>query len=295
MSIAAIVVTYNRKELLLECVESLRAQTCKDLDILIVDNASTDGTKEALSELIDEGIVLYENTGANLGGAGGFEYGVRKAVEAGYDYLWIMDDDSIPYPAALEELVKAAERVPGFGWLSSTVLWKDGTLCSMNIQRDQKLRPLQPAGGQDLIPAGGATFVSLFFPASVVRAEGLPIGAFFIWADDLEYTRRISLKYPCYVVPASVVLHKCATNNGSNISTDEESKIPRYRYAYRNEVVLYRREGIRGFLHVLMRTPLHIMRVLRYSKSKKLARIRVILGATAAGLRFRPEVKYPQA
>ena len=291
--IAAVVVTYNRKDLLLECIASLRDQTYRDLAILIVDNASTDGTKDALSPLIEDGAIFYENTGANLGGAGGFEYGVRKAVEAGYEYLWIMDDDSIPEKTALEELVKAADVLDVFGWLSSKVLWKDGTLCRMNIQRDLSLKTMKKIEGEDLIPAGGATFVSLFFPSEIVRREGLPIAEFFIWSDDLEYTRRISLKYHCYIVPSSVVLHKCATNNGSNISTDEESKIPRYRYAYRNEVVLYRREGFRGFMHVLLRTPLHIYRVLRFSKTRKLARIRVILGATFAGLRFRPEIHFP--
>ena len=101
---AAVVVTYNRIELLKECVTHLRAQTAP-ADILIIDNASTDGTGEFFAKA-QEG-VLYFNTGANLGGAGGFNYGMRKAVELGYEFVWVMDDDTLPEPTAHEKLLEA--------------------------------------------------------------------------------------------------------------------------------------------------------------------------------------------
>ena len=91
-SVAAVVVTYNRKDLLLQCIEHLRAQvierahatglpceTSDELAILVIDNASTDGTREALADLVECGAVDYRNTGSNLGGAGGFNYGMRAA------------------------------------------------------------------------------------------------------------------------------------------------------------------------------------------------------------------------
>ena len=106
--VTAVVVTWNRKALLLECLDCLRRQTAR-ADVLVVDNASTDGTGEALLPLIEAGRIAYANTGENLGGAGGFQYGIRRAVEAGYDYVWIMDDDSMPEPTALEALMSAAE------------------------------------------------------------------------------------------------------------------------------------------------------------------------------------------
>ena len=65
--IAAVVVTYNRKALLLENIESLLSQTVSDLlDIVIVDNASTDGTKEALGKYVSNENIIYKNTGATL-------------------------------------------------------------------------------------------------------------------------------------------------------------------------------------------------------------------------------------
>lgn len=92
---AEVIVTYNRKKLLKENIEALLNQTFKDHDILIVDNNSNDGTKEMVAEIQDKRIKYY-NTGKNLGGAGGFAFGLRKAIELGYLYAWIMDDDSIP-------------------------------------------------------------------------------------------------------------------------------------------------------------------------------------------------------
>ena len=289
--VTAVVVTWNRRVLLLECLEHLFAQTWRGLDVLVVDNASTDGTAEALAPFIESEQIHYLNPGENLGGAGGFQLGIRRAVEAGSEYVWVMDDDAMPEPTALEALMRAGERLGAFGWLSGRTLWTDGSLCRMNVQRDPRMGNLADFSGE-AIPSGAATFVSLLVPAQIVREVGLPIREFFIWADDLEYTRRISRNHPCYVIPASVTVHKCATNNGGNISTDEEARIGRYRLAYRNEVYLYRREGARGVLRLMLRTPLHVLRVLAKSKTRRWARIRTILGGTVDGLSFHPVIEY---
>ncbi len=293
--VVAVVVTYNRRALLGECVAHLLRQTAADLlTILVVDNASTDGTARSLAPLIDAGKVLYVNTGANLGGAGGFQFGVRHAMALDCDCLWLMDDDSMPEPTALEALLKAAEETGDFGYLSGMALWTDGSLCRMNVQRDLRMKNITDFSSPR-IPSAAATFVSLLVPARVVRQVGLPIGEFFIWADDLEYTRRISRRLPCWVIPGSVTVHRCETNNGGNIATDVPERIPRYRFAYRNEVYLYRREGLRGALHLLARTPAHILRVLLKSKDHRWERIRTILGGTLEGLTFKPRIEYVES
>ena len=81
MKIAAVVVTFNRKEYLVKNIEALLAQVNAPMDILIIDNASTDGTEETIRHYMDAGQILYENTGENLGGAGGFNFGIRRAYE----------------------------------------------------------------------------------------------------------------------------------------------------------------------------------------------------------------------
>ena len=127
-SVAAVVVTYNRLPLLRQCLAALAAQTAQDLTIFLVDNASTDGTAEAVAEMALPNLV-YRNTGKNLGGAGGFAYGVREAALAGYDALWLMDDDTLPTPTALEAFLQADRNLQGqYGWLSSRALAPDGIL-----------------------------------------------------------------------------------------------------------------------------------------------------------------------
>lgn len=291
--VAAVVVTYNRKQLLRENIECLLAQSSKDcLDVLIIDNASTDNTREYISEFIDEGKVKYYNTGANLGGAGGFHYGIKLAAENEYDYVWIMDDDCMPTETALSELLRADEKLGGnYGFLSSKTLWCDNDICKMNIQRRTLTKKVNDFSSES-VPIVMASFVSLFIPVGVIKEVGLPIKEFFIWSDDLEYTRRISYKYKCYLCNLSVVIHKSDANNGSNIAVDSIERLERYKLSYRNEVYIFRREGIVGFFYQTLRLFLHIFRILFKSKDNKSKRIKCVLEGTKNGFSFKPEIEY---
>lgn len=290
-NIAAIVVTYNRKKLLKECIESLLNQTV-GLDILVIDNNSTDGTAELIKKYTNLGNFLYFNTGKNLGGAGGFQYGMRKAVELNYEYIWIMDDDCIPTSNALEEFVIAKNKLKdNFGYLSSKALWTDGSLCTMNVQRETLTKSLK-SYKKNIIPVTLASFVSLFVPVRVIREVGLPIKEFFIWTDDWEYTRRISKKYNCYVVTKSVVIHKCKSNVGANIATDSIERIPRYKYLYRNDVYFYRKEGFKGLAYEVVRLSDHMLRVLFKAKDNKYERLGMIWKGTVSGFSFNPSIEF---
>lgn len=121
--VAAVVVTYNRAEMLRQCLMSLQKQTMP-CDILVVDNASTDDTQALVQRAAQhDASIFYRNTGENLGGAGGFNFGMRWAVEAGYAFVWVMDDDCFPEPVALEKLLDAfAGRV----WLAEQCGALDG-------------------------------------------------------------------------------------------------------------------------------------------------------------------------
>ena len=288
---AAVVVTYNRIEMLKQCLEHIKKQTVP-VDIIVVDNASTDGT----SDLFDENTegLLYFNTGANLGGAGGFNYGMRKACEIGYEFIWVMDDDTLPELTAHEKLLEADEKLSGnYGWLSSLALWKDGTECKMNRQ---KIKPkafeflhfLQ----YGIISAEQATFVSLFLKTETVKEYGLPIKEFFIWGDDIEYTRRISVinNQPCFLVGSSVVVHAMVNNNGSRISEDEPERLERYRLAFRNEAFFYRKEG--RLLYYLAKCCKHILLIVFKSKNYRVKRLKVVVSSIIRGLFFNPGIEY---
>ena len=287
--IVAIVVTYNRKNLLLECVDALNKQENVSCDIIIVDNNSTDGTQSAIKDLNIENI-NYFNTGENLGGAGGFNFGMRKAVELGYEYAWLMDDDCIPSKTALLELKKANEKYKNLGFLSSKVIWKDNTICVMNVQRQTMYKNINYNNDIDT-KILMASFVSCFIPVKIILEVGLPIKDFFVWTDDWEYTRRITKKYNAFYIPKSIVIHKTEFNIGANIVNTKKDRINRFFYLYRNEVYLYRREFIVGWLYIFIRVFYHLAKIIFMAKDNKLKRIYQLFKGTLIGLFFYPKIE----
>ncbi len=289
--IAAVVVTYNRKKLLMKNIQALLAQTCKNvLDILIIDNASTDGTYEAIESLIESKKILYFNTHKNLGGAGGFNFGMIKAAELNYKYMWIMDDDTIPTPTALEALLNVDSKLKGdYGFLSSKVLWKDNSICKMNIQKITKWRRI--VNFKHITDIQYASFVSLFVPTKVVREVGLPYKEFFIWSDDWEYTRRISKRFICKYVPNSIVNHWSKSNVGADIVDAPVDRIDRFKYLFRNDVVLYRLDGLEGKVYLNLRIVKYIVKILLKGEHKR-QKLSIMFSALKEGKKFYPKIDY---
>lgn len=292
--VAAVVVTYNRLPLLQKCIEHLRGQTIP-CDILVVNNASTDGTTSWLAAEQAADHLLTYDTGKNLGGAAGFNYGMRWAVEAGYTYLWVMDDDCLPEPHALEKLMEADKMLGGdYGWLSSRCFWKDGSECRMNLQKLKKsFIAYDPLVKHGLAQAKQATFVSLFLRTETVKQFGLPISEFFIWGDDIEYTRRIAVrgKRPSFVVGQSRVIHAMRDNNGSSIALDTAERIDRYRYAFRNEAYTYRQEGVGGILYYFAKCGLNFCRIMVLAPDHKGKRLQVLFTSMVKGIQFKPKTE----
>lgn len=285
--VCAVVVTYNRLNDLQQCVDALRNQTLA-CDILIINNSSTDGTGEWLSAMAGTGLEAV-SLRENSGGAGGFNKGIRKAAENGYDYVWVMDDDCLPEKDALSRMMEADRELKGsYGWLSSFCLWTDHTPCRMNVQRVTPYQDLK-FDDRNLQPVQMASFVSLLIPAQSVRRFGLPIADFFIWGDDWEYTRRISREMPCYFVKDSRVIHAMKSNTVVSIDEDDENRLPRYRYSYRNDVYLYRREGLMGWIWLFGKNIWHSLKSIRRGHPD---RLRVIWGGFRAGLSFSPVIEF---
>ena len=293
-NIAAVIVTYNRKTLLEECIHSLLSQTVP-CDIMVINNASTDGTDELMASFESEPRVIHMRQSENLGGAGGFSVGTKLAYQAGYEYIWLMDDDCIPQQDALEMFLAAGEKLGGnYGFLSSKVLYTDGSLCFTNIQR-YPMRKLVTDFDSELVPITYGTFVSMFFKREIVKELGIPIKEFFIWSDDLEYCGRISIaaKYPCYLCNRSVVYHKTKGNNGINIAIEAPERLPRFKYIYRNDVYVFRRHGLKGWCFLFVRMLYHIYKILRYSDGHKLEKIGMVVKGNIDGLTFNPEIEFP--
>jgi len=237
---AAVVITYNRKALLLECLAALKAQTVAPARIYVWDNASTDGTEAALADAghaADPAITIIRSA-KNLGGAGGFHHAMRRAHADGHRWLWLMDDDTIPAPDALERLLEGLAIHEGGDppvWIAcSRVRWTDGQAHLMNLvgpktgfDRDF----LYDAAAAGHISIRTCSFVSCLVHRDALTTCGLPIAEYFIWNDDVEFTARILRDHRGICVPASEVVHKTRTNYGTLQAPPE-----RFRYHVRNQL-----------------------------------------------------------
>lgn len=211
--IAAVVVTYNRREPLKGCLEALLHQDRPLDEILVIDNASTDNTPEMLKEKYD-GRITYVRLEENMGGAGGFYEGIRRAYEKGYDWIWVMDDDLEPEPDALSALVASpAFTDSSVGLLGSLIL--DSKLDPqlwMYCQFNRTFAPCTVVTKDDLqsplLPIQGGSFLGLMIRREAIASVGLPLKDFFIYWDDTEYTYRISRRFKTFLVPPSKVVHK---------------------------------------------------------------------------------------
>lgn len=290
IKLLALIITYNRLPLLKECIQAVLGQTWNPFGILVIDNHSTDGTWEYLKTLEGKDGISFLRLEQNTGGSGGFHIGIREALRRGYSHIWLMDDDTVPDIHAAERLLSADRLLGEYGFLVSLPVWKDGSLCKMNLPlpgqfRREKGRILQ----EGLLPVRKATFVSMLLKADIVREVGLPIREFFIWGDDQEYTERISKKYKCYLVLSSVVQHKTKNNLGSDISTDSPERIERYYYAYRNELYIAKRNGILSLGFYFVRAFYSLIKILLFSKEKKWTRVLWLFRGMIAGFFFVPQ------
>jgi rhamnopyranosyl-N-acetylglucosaminyl-diphospho-decaprenol beta-1,3/1,4-galactofuranosyltransferase len=236
-TVCAVVVTYNRRELLGECLEAVTGQSRPPDTVLVVDNASTDGTRDMVAERYPdvEILALPENEGSS----GGFNEGMNAAVARGVDWLWVMDDDTIPAPDALEKLLDAPAQLDGLpqpSLLASKVLWTDGQLHPMNWPAPAlaDIDLFVDGVERGILPIRANTFPSLLVRREAVERHGAPRKGFWIWADDIDFTQRILRNEMGYLVPQSVALHKTATAHKPH-----EGK-QRFYYAVRNGMFILR-------------------------------------------------------
>jgi len=291
--VGIVVVTYNRLQLLKEVVDSLRAQTMKDYDIVIVNNGSTDGTSNWLEKQTD----IITITQDNLGGAGGFHTGMKYVAEHGYEYCWVMDDDVVCNPTALEELIKAYNAVPETGFVCSRVVGINGkpmnTPTALGAYKDGDYTDtFELVNEHQMVRVTTATFVSVLIKTNIIRSIGLPYKEFFIWGDDTEYTQRISNKYRCYVACKSEVLHKRVIQKALSFYEEtDERRLQNYFYMIRNTNYLkYRKLSKRAKFGIIRRG--FKESIYFWLKGDK-TRAKVLFRAYKSLMSFNPQIKYP--
>lgn len=247
-NISAVVVTYNRKELLSKCICSLLNQTIKLNTIYIIDNNSTDNTEDLLLEkgiitelsdnnestnIIDETLINYIKLPENIGGAGGFYEGVKRAYDDGSQWIWIMDDDAFPTKTCLEELIP-------YTTLEDTV-----ALASLKVDLDGNILyhhrgyfnfnhglPIQePITYEDTLQETKeidmVSFVGLLINRKAISEIGFPKKEFFIHADDLEYCIRLRSVGKIRLINKSIIKHAEGSVKGTFTKTFMGKKVNR--------------------------------------------------------------------
>ncbi|HKC28622.1 MAG TPA: glycosyltransferase [Jatrophihabitans sp.] len=232
--VAAVVVTYNRRALLLQALAAIENQTRVPDTVIVIDNASSDGSAAVVRS--EHPKVQLLEMAHNLGGAGGFAAGIDAALTDGADLVWLMDDDTVPGPEALAQLLQAREHRPGERpvIVASRVEWTNGAPHPMNTPRRKPFvsrAELDAAQHVGCLPIRSASFVSVLIDAAAARERGLPIADYFLWNDDFEYTARLLRHGFGMLCPRSVVVHKTATFGASE--TDPGA---RFYYEVRNKV-----------------------------------------------------------
>jgi len=296
--VIAVVVTYNKPELLLECLAALLAQTYVVKKIIVVDNANNKTNSDIVLRFRGNSIDYYPMK-ENLGGAGGFSKGLERAHnEYLGDFYWILDDDTIPQNDTLEQLLKGLDKIrrtsevlgEKVGFLASQVNWTDGKPALMNIPKVSTNWTSEISKG--LIEISSASFVSLLVSNNALEKAGLPISEFFIWGDDVEYTTRISRSFEGYLVPSSIVCHKMNANTKVDLLNEMDvQRISRYFFEIRNRMFISRESiGRCDWIKLFIKNVWLIIRVLPQKMGFKKAG--VILRGLVASLGFNPKIRY---
>jgi len=199
LKILSAIVTYNRCDLLVRCIDHVQLQTRKPDALLVINNGSTDGTVA----LLEQRGVPYV-TQENVGSSGGWHRGIQHAIENGFEAVWLMDDDGYPDAGALAALESAL--VPGVVCASSVVLREDcpthfvfpfpvldnaGLPIIFGMPR--KLATL--AELEKLAPDGTYPFVHFFNGAllsvDVAKQVGNVNTDYFIYGEEVDYFFRL--------------------------------------------------------------------------------------------------------
>lgn len=218
--VCALVLTRNRKVLLGECLEAVLAQTFPVSRVVVLDNASSDGTAQWLRSagFLDSPVVQFVRSEVNLGGAGGYAEMLGLGDGTGADWLWLMDDDAEPHRDALERLLASppAQQDTTVA-LASRVVHLDGSIDLLH--RCRLGRFITPMRASAYAPGtyaqvDCASFVGLLVRAGAARKVGLPRREFFLGYDDADYSLRLAAHGDIRLVPESSIIHKIVIGGG---------------------------------------------------------------------------------
>lgn len=247
MDIGVVIVTYNRLSKLKKCLAAYETQTLSPNYILIIDNCSTDGTREYLDEWakhtsLHNPIIIHSPS--NSGGSGGFYLGMQEAIKLSAEWIWVADDDAYPYPDCLKKIADA------YGTLEEKEKETVQALCckvmdnngiSINHRRcikrflgQVKEISLSPEKyNEPIVDIDIFSFVGTVIRKKAIERVGLPYKEYFIFYDDTEYSFRLRNIGAVKCVSDAVILHDSLENSIARQNW-------KYYYLFRNKMYTYK-------------------------------------------------------
>jgi GT2 family glycosyltransferase len=298
---AAVVVTFNRKKLLCECLDALLGQS-RQLDaIFIVDNASSDGTRTFLQErgYFDIPSIRYLSLTHNIGGAGGFHAGMATVQKNGYDWVWVMDDDTEPYLDSLEKM-EIWKRYPQVVAIANLKVDNQGNETADGL----RLLSESNANAKPYTLVRFSSFVGLLIRCSAMETIGLPKPEFFIHNDDTEYCLRLRSIGDIALASNSLVAHKeiARERKGKRVfsHTFHQQDIERFCFSYfghRNYAWIqqnYRKQSFVRYMSLLGRFVCFAAAVVAFDRNYRWLRVKILAKANLDGIRGRFDNEFPR-
>ncbi|URZ00933.1 glycosyltransferase family 2 protein [Clostridium felsineum] len=220
IKVGIIICNYNKKEYVLKCIDSVLNSSYKDFDIYLVDNASTDGSVQAVKERFCNELKIIENE-ENIGGSGGFYTGIKFVINKGYKYIYLLDNDVVIHENSLEKLVDYMEKNLNVGATGSKIYYLDNPKVIQEfgsfVDWDDFNMKLMNKGSIDL---GFSDMKSDYVPAcsALLRVDALKeVGnidkEYFVYWDDIDLCHRLKLQgYEIWAINDSKVWHKGGGN-----------------------------------------------------------------------------------
>jgi rhamnopyranosyl-N-acetylglucosaminyl-diphospho-decaprenol beta-1,3/1,4-galactofuranosyltransferase len=245
-TVAVVVVTHNRAELLVGMLDGLAAQTHRPDAIIVIDNVSTDHTREVLDARTDLPLHVT-TTETNLGGAGGFHLGVRAAYDGGFDRVWLMDDDVVPAPDCLAVMMAVDEDclIAVREDLSGALVEKAAV--DFDLRNPLAIKPKRAsvdstwpdrASMPERVEVHNVAFEGFMARRRVIEQIGFPDPSFFIFYDDADYAIRArEAGHRIWAIRDAVLVRQLDFNQQHDLAGWKGY------YMYRNLFVVHLRHG----------------------------------------------------
>ena len=288
-SVAIILLNWNGYQDTYECLKSLETLTYPHFHVFLVDNDSSDDSFTRLKEdqasgKFNVGLTCIQS-GGNLGCAGGNNVGIKKAYEQGFDYYWMLNNDTYVDPEALSTLVEVIDGDQKVGIVGSKIyyadtklLWFAGGSVNSYIGTSKMIGIDEEDKGQydEMKEVDFIVGCSMLFRKEVIEYIGYLEEDYFIYYEDTDWNIRAKKAgWKIIYVPSSIIYHK------ESSSTKSSDLSPYYAYyLIRNGYLMVSRINANykwiAFMYLFIRIlKFHILYVLK--SNNKLRRSSMIL------------------